>query len=176
MESQLDAEAITKAFGKVISTYRETHGLTRPKLAELTGLSVQTIQKLEGADQGNFNIDSFVRIAASQGKSLAELMSDLEAEAGMQTGKVSPDVAVQHVLKNHVAPETQTILVRAASKETKEGVNELGWGMTVSGVLLSLEEKDRQEFELAIRRKDPNRNDPKAVARIRELLHKTTFD
>lgn len=167
-------EAITRALGRLILAYRDRHELSRPQLEEKIDLSVPAIQKLEKG-QGGFQISSLVKFAALQNVSLPALMKELVTEAGLPADESEPDRELQNVFKNHLSLEAHEVLKKSANKVIEENLNELAWALEVAAELLTLGEHDREEVELAIRRKSPHRTDPKSRARIRELLEKTTF-
>ena len=173
LDSSLETEAITKAFGRLILAYRTLNRFSRPQLADGIGLSVPAIQKLEGGEGGGFHISSFIKFAAMQKKPLTQLMSEVEAEAGLQD-TIKADLAIQHVVNTHLNPETQEILREGAGRVIDHS-NELAWALDVAAELLSLPAGDRNEFELSILRKSPHRNDPRVKARLTKLVHKTIY-
>jgi hypothetical protein len=99
----------------------------------------------------------------------------LVTEAGLPADKQEPDRELQNVFRHHLSHEAHEVLKKSANKMVEKDLNELAWALEVAAELLSLEERDREEFELAIRRKSPHRTDPKSRARIRELHEKTTW-
>ncbi|RYZ90949.1 MAG: hypothetical protein EOP04_02280 [Proteobacteria bacterium] len=174
MESPQETEAITKAFGRVISAYRSKNRLSRPQLAEGIGLSVPAIQKLEGGEGGGFHIGSFIKFAAIQKKPLTELMAELEVEAALSGGNAKADRVIQHVVNAHLSVENQEILRKGAARVV-DHTNDLAWALNVAAELLSLESSDRDDFELSILRKSPHRNEPRLRARLTALVHKTIY-
>ena len=65
-------------FAKILKNERRKRGLTQEKLAELTDLSVEHIQRLEGRSPSGVRLETLVKLSRAFKISLLRLLRDLE--------------------------------------------------------------------------------------------------
>lgn len=141
---------LVKGIGKLLSSYREEHGLSRREMGPLLGLSPMRVQQIELGTQigkGGITLATIVKIAELKKTDVLSIMKEIIM--------ISPDVDLpQTPFLDDLSeiPSNQAIktFISHAHDENPIFGNKVRWALDLSSLLLKTSDKVKAEIEMAV--------------------------